>query len=204
MGLNNLSKDSFECDNQHGFMSKWLKPLLFGIWGLLLIPLIGTSLEKWFAENILEPSAVATAISNNLVAVSELRWFKFALVFMSGIVIGISLETSARKAGERKAFELRSLGYKFRSLSDSIKIRTASSGWPDNARDIRPAITSAFISARRFDLWVPSERVYELPDASFLCEYFRCVGMLLEDGRLDEASREALSWKPFLDRAKLS
>jgi len=28
--------------------------------------------------------------------------------------------------------------------------------------------------------------------------------MLLEDGRLDEASREALSWKPFLDRAKLS
>jgi hypothetical protein len=50
----------------------------------------------------------------------------------------------------------------------------------------------------------PSERVYELPDASFLCEYFRCVGMLLEDRRSDAASREALSWKPFLDRAKLS
>jgi hypothetical protein len=185
-------------------MSKWLKPLLFGIWGLLLIPLIGTSLEKWLAENILsEPNAVASAISNNLVAVSELRWFKFALVFMTGIVIGISLESSARKAGERKAFELRSLGYKFRGLSDSIKMRTASE-WPDNARDIRPAISSAFISAGRFDLWVPSERVYELPDASFLCEYFRCVGMHLEDGRLDEASREALSWKPFLDRAKPS
>jgi hypothetical protein len=53
-------------------------------------------------------------------------------------------------------------------------------------------------------LWVPGERVYELPDASFLCEYFRCVGMLLEDGHLDDACREALSWKPFLDRAKPS
>jgi hypothetical protein len=43
-----------------------------------------------------------------------------------------------------------------------------------------------------------------MPDGSFLYEYFRRVGMLLEDGRLEEAGREALSWKPFLDRAKLS
>jgi hypothetical protein len=186
-------------------MSKWLKSLLFGIWGLLLIPLIGTSLEKWFVKNILtEPSVATTVISNNLVAISELRWFKFALVFMTGVVIGILLETSVRKAGERRAFELRSLAYKFRSLSDDIKTRTASSGWPDVARDIRPAIVSAFASAKRFDLWVPSERVFELPDGSFLCEYLRTVGMLLENGRLDEASREALSWKPFLDRTKLS
>ena len=49
--------------------------------------------------------------------------------------------------------------------------------------DLKPAIISALISAKRFDLWVPSEGVYELPDASFLCEYFRCVGMLLEDGQ---------------------
>ena len=186
-------------------MFKWLKPFLFGIWGLLLIPLIGTTLEKWFAENILsQPNAVATAIFDNLVAVGQLRWFKFALVFMTGIVIGVSLESSKRKSGEKKAFELRSLGYKFRSLSDNIKIRAASSGWPDNARDLRPAISSAFISAKKFDLWIPGERAYELPDASFLYEYFRCVGMLLEDGHLDDACREALSWKPFLDRANPS
>jgi hypothetical protein len=70
--------------------------------------------------------------------------------------------------------------------------------------DLRPAILSAFISAKKFDLWVPSNRIYELPDASFLCEYFRCVGRLLEDGYFEEANREALSWKPFLDRAKVS
>jgi hypothetical protein len=186
-------------------MSKWLKLLLLGIWGLLLIPLIGTVLEKWLEENVFSGSyAVATTISDNLVAVGQLRWFKFALVFVTGIVIGVLLESLNRKSGERRAFELRSLGYKFRSLSDNIKIRTASPGWPDNARDLRPAIMSAFISARRFDLWAPGERVYELPDPSFLCEYFRCVGRLLEDGHPDEASREALSWKPFLDRATTS
>ena len=186
-------------------MSKWLKPLLFGIWGLLLIPLIGTTLEKWFAENIFsEPNAVVTAISNNLAAVGQLHWFKFALVFMTGIVIGVSFESSKRKSGERKAFELRSLGYKLRSLSDNIKVRAASSGWPDNVRDLKPAILSAFISAKKFDLWAPNEHVYQLPDASFLCEYFRCVGKLLEDEHFDQANSEALSWKPFLDKVKLS
>ena len=28
---------------------------------------------------------------------------------------------------------------------------------------------------------MPNERIYQLPDASFLCEYFRCVGKFLED-----------------------
>jgi hypothetical protein len=184
-------------------MTKWLKPLLFGIWGLLLIPLIGTTVEKWLSENVFsEPNATATLISDHLVAVGELPWFKFALAVMTGMVIGISLESSARKAGERRAFELRSLAYKFRSLSDSLRIRTAVPEWPDNVRDLRPAITSTLISARKFRLWVPGERIYELPDASFLCEYFNCVGKLLDDGRLEEARGEALSWRPFLDRAK--
>jgi hypothetical protein len=120
--------------------SKWLKALLFGIWGLLLIPSIGTTLEKWLGENVFsEPNTVATTISNNLAAVNQLRWFKFALVFMTGLVIGASLEALNRKSGERKAFEVRSLGYKFRSLSDSIKTRIESSRWPDSVR-LRPCL----------------------------------------------------------------
>ena len=108
------------------------------------------------------------------------------------------------EVGRKKAFELRSLGSKFRSLSDNIKARTASTGWPDNVRDLKPAILSAFISANKFGFWVPNEHVYQLPDASFLCEYFKCVGKLLEDGYFDEANSEALSWKPFLDKVKPS
>src|SRR6266446_7688083 len=192
-------------------MSKWLKPFLFGIWGLLLIPLITPILKKWLEENVFaDPNGVATAVFrnamastvfDNLLALGQQRWFKFALVFLTGIVIGVSLEWLNRKSDEKKASELRSLGSKFRSLSDSIKFRTASSGWPDNVRDLKPAILSVCISARKFDLWVPNEHVYQLPDASFLCEYFRCVGKLLEDGHFDRANSEALSWKPFLDKA---
>ena len=195
-------------------MSKWLKQFLFGIWGLLLIPLIAPILEKWLEENVFfDPNgmattafrnAMATTAFNNLLALGQQRWFKFALVFLTGIVIGVSVEWLNRKSDEKKAFELRSLGTKFRSLSDNIKIRTLSSGWPDNVRDLKPAILSVFISAKKFDLWAPNEHVYQLPDASFLCEYFRCVGRLLEDGHFNEANNEALSWKPFLDKAKLS
>jgi hypothetical protein len=195
-------------------MSKWLKQFLFGIWGLLLIPLITPILKKWLEENVFSDpndvattvfrSAVATPAFDNLVALGQQRWFKFAVVFLTGVVIGVSIEWLNRKTDEKKASELRSLGSKFRSLSDSIKIRSASSGWPDNVRDLKPAITSAFGSARKFHLWVPDEHVYQLPDASFLCEYFRCVGKLLEEGQFDKASSEALSWKPFLDNVTLS
>ena len=194
-------------------MSKWFKQLLFGFWGLLLILLITPILEKWLKQNVFSTSndmvttvvsnATATTVYNNVLALGQQRWFKFALVFLTGIVIGVSLEWLNRKSDEKKAFELRSLGSKFRSLSDNIKARTGSSGWPDNVRDLKPAILSAFASAIKFDLWVPNEHVYQLPDASFLCEYFRCVGKLLEDGYFDEANIEALSWKPFLDKVKL-
>jgi len=195
-------------------MSKWLKQFLFGIWGLLLIPLITPSLKKWLDENVFSDpndvattvfrNAVATTVFDNILALGQQRWFKFALVFLTGVVLGVSLEWINRKSDEKKASELRSLGAKFRSLSDSLKNRTASSRWPDNVRDLKPAITSAFSSARKFHLWVPDEHVYQLPDASFLCEYFRCVGKFLEDGQFDKANSEALSWKPFLDNVTLS
>jgi hypothetical protein len=194
-------------------MSKWLKPFLFAIWGLLLIPLIAPIVEKWLAENVFSDSngmattvfrdAVATAAFENLRALGQQRWFRFASVFWTGIVLGVSLEWLNRKSDEKRASELRSLGIKFRSLSDSLKIRTPSSGWPDNVDDLKPAITSVLGSARKFHLWVPDQHVYQLPDASFLCEYFRCVGKLLEDGQFDKANREALSWQPFLDNVTL-
>ena len=195
-------------------MSKWVKQFLFGIWGLLLIPLITPTLEKWLEENAFSdpdgtattvfPNAMATTVFNDLLALGQQRWFKFTFFFLTGIVVGVSLEWLSRKSDERKAFELRSLGIKFRGLSESIKIRTASSGWPDDVRDLKPAILSVFSSAKKFDLWAPNEHVYQLPDASFLCEYFRCVGRLLEDGHFNEANNEALSWKPFLDKVKPS
>jgi hypothetical protein len=195
-------------------MSKWLKQFLFGIWGLLLIPLITPILKKWLEENVFSDpndvattvfrNAVATTAFDNLLALGQQRWFKFAVVFLTGVALGVSIEWLNRKSDEKKASELRSLGSKFRSLSDSLKIRSASSGWPDNVRDLKPAITSALGSARKFHLWVPDEHVYQLPDASFLCEYFRCVGKLLEDGQFDKANSEALSWKPFLDNVTLS
>src|SRR5213080_2113746 len=161
-------------------MSKWLKKVLFGFWGLLLVPLTAPVLKKWLEENVFSDphdivatafrNVTATPVFNHLLALGQQPWFKLALVFLTGVVVGVSLEWLNRKSDEKKAAELRSLGSKFRSLSDSIKIRTASPGWPDNVHDLKPAIMSAFGSARKFHLWVPDEHMYQLPDASFLCE----------------------------------
>jgi hypothetical protein len=190
-------------------MSRLLRSLLVGIWGLLLIPLIAPVLKKWLEENIFaDPAsaattafrdATATQAFTGLLALGQQPWFRFALAFLTGVVVGVSLEWLSRKANERKAASLRSLGWKFRSLSDSIRIRTASPGWPDNVRDLKPAMLSLFLAGRRFDIWAPNERAFQLPDATFLCEYLKCVGKHLEDGDFAEARREALSWRPFLD-----
>jgi hypothetical protein len=186
-------------------MSRSLKPILTGIWGLLLVPLIAAILEERLEENLFsDPNAPATTVFSDLVVLGHQLWFQFVLVFFTGIVLGFSLDWLARKSDQNKASELRGLGSKFRTLSDTIKIRTASSEWPNNVRDLKPEIMSALISAKKFALWVPDERVYQFPDASFLCEYFKFVGKLLEDGHFHEAEREALAWKRFLDRGKLS
>jgi hypothetical protein len=193
-------------------MSGLLKKLLLGIWGLLLIPVIAPVLKQWLEENVCSDpgtmattafrDATATPVFQKLLALGQQSWFRFSLVFLTGIIVGVSLEWLNRKSGEKKAAELRSLGWKFRSLSESIRIRTASPGWPDNVRDLKPATLSVLSSARKLGLWAPNEHVYQLPDATFVCEYLRCVGRFLEDGDFDEARREALSWMPFLDKGQ--
>ncbi|MGC2339119.1 MAG: hypothetical protein WA625_25645 [Pseudolabrys sp.] len=187
-------------------MAKKLKTIVCGAWVVLLLPLLATIFEKWLEQKFFsDPNAVATTAFNNIVVLGQQRWFHFALVFLTGIVIGVSLDWLTRKSDENKASKLRHLGSNFRRLSDNIKTQTeVQSEWPNNIRDLKPDIVSAFISAEKSGLWVPGERAYQLPDASFLCEYFRSVGKLLEDGDFDKASREALSWKPFLDKVKLS
>ena len=190
-------------------MTGLLKKLLFGFWALLLIPLVAPFLNKWLEENVFSDAhgaatqafrdATALPAYTSLLTLGQQPWFRFALVFLTGVIVGASLEWLNRKAGEQKADQLRSLGWKFRSLSESIRLRTPSE-WPDNAHDLKPAMLSALSAARKLDLWAPNEHVFQLPDATFLCEYLRCVGRFLEDGDFNEARREALSWRPFLEK----
>jgi len=187
-----------------------LKKFLFGTWALLLIPLIAPALKQWLEANVFADSnssatttfrdATAMPALAGVLALGQQPWFGFALVFLTGIVVGVTLEWLNRKSGEKKAASLRSLGWKFRSLSESIRIRTASPGWPDNVRDLKPAMLSALSSASKLGVWAPNDHVYQLPDATFLCEYLRCVGRFLEDGDFHEARKEALSWRRFLDK----
>jgi hypothetical protein len=179
-------------------MLRSLKRVSAGVWALLLVVAIVDFIKKWLGDNYFSDPNI-TIVFNLAASIVQQRWFQFAVVFWTGIVIGISLDWFDRRSDQNKASELRTLGSKFRILSETIKTQTAgSSGWPNNIREHKADILSALISAKKFDLWVPDERVYQLPDASFLCEYFGFIGRLLEDGHFDEARREALAWKPFL------
>jgi hypothetical protein len=199
-----------------GFYVKRLKTIPIGVWALLLVPLLATIFDRWVQEKFIpllsttfekwvgdsffsESNTVVTTVFDNLVVLGQQRWFLFAMVFTTGIVTGFSFDWLARKSDENRASKLRTLGSKFRNFSDSIKSRNAvPSEWPNNVRDLKPDMMSAFIRAKKFDLWAPGEYAYQLPDSTFLYEYFKAVGRLLEGGRFDEAKREALAWEPFL------
>jgi len=185
-------------------MAKKLKTIVCGAWVVSLLPLLATIFEKRLEQKFFsDPNAAATTVFNNMVVLGQQRLFHFALVFLTGIVIGVSLDWLTRRSDENKASRLRHLGSNFRRLSESIKTQTeVRSEWPNNIRDLKPDIVSAFISAEKFGLWVPGERAYQLPDASFLCEYLRFIGKLLEDGHFEEANREALAWKRYFETAK--
>jgi len=52
-------------------MSKWLKQFLFGIWGLLLIPLIMPILDKWLEENIFDSTSTNCRMRHSFVNTSN-------------------------------------------------------------------------------------------------------------------------------------
>ena len=113
-------------------MSKWLKQILFGVWGLLLIPLIVPILKKWLEENVFSDSndaattvfrnAVATTVFDNILALGQQRWFKFALVFLTGVVLGVSLEWLNRKSDEKKASEFGDLVFALANVARRLGI----------------------------------------------------------------------------------
>src|SRR5260370_28795851 len=100
-------------------MSKRLKHFLFGIWGLLLIPLITPILEKWLEENVFfDPNgmattafrnAMATTVFNNLRVLGQQRWFKFVLFFLTNILIGVTLDWINRMTDQTQSHEIRRL-----------------------------------------------------------------------------------------------
>src|SRR5438552_9140891 len=85
-------------------MSKWLKKVLFGFWGLLLVPLTAPVFKKWLEENVFSDpndmaatafrNAAATPAFNHLLALGQQPWFKLALVFLTGIVVRSEEHTS--------------------------------------------------------------------------------------------------------------
>jgi hypothetical protein len=139
-------------------MSKSLKRIAAGVWTLFLVAVIVDLTKRWLGENYFsDPNIII--VFNLAASIVQQSWFQFALVFLTGIVIGISLDWLDRKSDENKASELRTLGSNFRILSDTIKIQTAgSSGWPNSVREHKADILSALISAKKFDLWVPAEQ----------------------------------------------
>jgi hypothetical protein len=90
-------------------MSKLLKLFLFGIWGVLLIPLIATALKIWLEKNSFSGSVWPRPFLM-IFSLGEQRWFELTLLLLTGVVNCASLEWLVRKSDDKRAYGLRSLG----------------------------------------------------------------------------------------------
>ena len=108
-----------------------------------------------------------------------------AFVFLTGS-IGVPSEwwcpgSRTKKLSSSKASELNF------AVFHNIKVRTASSGWPDNVRDQTAPLSVC--SANKFDCGGTERARVRITDASSSVNDSRCVGQLLKDGQFPQGQQ---------------
>ena len=167
--------------------STWVRRIATGI--LLVVGAIFTGVvfpvvSHFIQEQPQETTNVALKILHAalkfLYDLSEQTWFRITASMLVAFVAGLWVDWLLRRldgsrADERKALgtEMCNLGYDLRFIRDPTPILM---------QRARPQILSCFTTARKFGIWVPDRRAYELhPDRArnMITDYLMHVGTLL-------------------------
>jgi len=137
--------------------------------------------ENVFSDPNVWPRRIFIALRSRTVLTTSSYWansvVKFGLVFLTGILVGVSLEWLNRKSDAKKLPSSEASALNFAAFQIASKfarvVRMA-----DNVRDLKSVILSALVSARKFDLWVRMEHVVPIAGCVIPLRNFRCVGKL--------------------------
>jgi hypothetical protein len=121
----------------------------------------------------------------------------------TGLVVGVWADWLLRKFDGSRAADRRTLGIRFCNLANSIEDRFRyDDKWPTNIIFLMPNITSAFIEAKKYGVWTPSEKLYEDSKGGNLMVYYLLhVGTPLRDGHFREAKEHSLQTKALASQS---
>jgi hypothetical protein len=171
----------------------------FSAWARWIFTIILIGVVLPFAVHFIEqqPRETTDVVSEFLLDLSEQPWLPNTALFLGGLVIGLWLDWLLRildgsRAEQREALgdEMLILNYNLGNLKDPMS-------------EARVEIMSWFITARKFRIWAPDQRVFNLePGRAYgmIRDYLMSVGTMLRDGHFAEAKRRANKGKASFAR----
>jgi hypothetical protein len=170
--------------------------LRFWTWaGTIAATILGGVAVYLIAQRPQETVDVVSKFLEQILYLRQQPWFRDAAVFLGGLISGLCLDWLRRKLGRSRADMREALGNEMLILDHDLL------GLRDPMSEARSEIMSCFITARKFKIWAPDERVFEIqPNRAYdmIRNYLTNVGVMLRDGHFSEAKRYAMRIKAAL------
>jgi len=170
------------------------------IFTAILLPIL-IAVAAHFIEE--QPQETANVVLKFLFDLAEQTWFRVTALLLVGFAAGLWVDWFLRRLDGSRVDERKKLGTDMVSLGHDLRfLRDPTT--PILMQRARPQILSCFTAARKFAIWVPDQRAYELhPDRArnMITDYLMGVGTLLKDGQFREAKRYAVNSKASFDKA---
>jgi hypothetical protein len=192
----------------------------FSAWARWIGTIIFTSVFIPVAVHFIEqqPQETTNVVLKFLFYLGEQAWLRITALILLGFVAGLWVDWLLRKLDKTRDDERKVLGGEMANFGETLAL----------IKDLRqhtPKIISYFISARKFGIWAPDDRIFSIltdrlksairengsymtPTKSVLDymtledmikDYLKQVGTMLRDGHFREARQYAINSKATFD-----
>src|SRR5262245_33076146 len=133
-------------------------------------------------------------------AMAALPWLTPTLLFLGGLTIGVWAAWCVRRADSIRRTARKGLGARLIRLAEDIARLEFADGarsngsteWPRSLGGERRTIAIALARMQKLGIWNPGRAAFQIPrGGEFLVDFFREIGMLLENERFEEAKSRA-------------
>src|SRR5262245_56343145 len=135
-----------------------------------------------------------------LAATAVLPWLSPTLWFVGGVTVGVWADWCLRRSDSVRRAARKGLGVRMIHLAEDIARlefpdgarSNGSTEWPRSIGGERRTIAIALARMQKLGIWNPGRAAFQIPrGGEFLVDFFREIGMLLENERFEEAKSRA-------------
>jgi hypothetical protein len=141
--------------------------------------------------------APQAGLTVGLAAMTGQSWWMPTLLFIGGLTLGVWADWCLRQLDNGRRTARKGFGARLTRLAEDLARLEFTRGpnlleWPKNLGGERRAVTIALARLEKFGIWNPGRAAFQIPrGGEFLVDFFREIGMLLQDERFEEAKARA-------------